>query len=209
ARHAMRNPMAAPSALVLKCESCGKEVPHRVLRGRVAGRGEFVFEGIVKCTACGSVRNVVTREVKPIDVPLILSWMDKSTRKTIEMGPDEVITVGSDLTLEEGRARITAIESKARHVQEAKASDVTAIWAKRSDKVWVPFSVNRGNRTVSRKVLAAPDEEFYVKDIVDVGRERVLVNRIRTRQSTLQTGSAMADEIVRVYGTMVRERTSH
>ena len=43
--------MAAPSALVLKCETCG-EMPHRVLRGKIAGKDEIVFEGTVKCTKC-------------------------------------------------------------------------------------------------------------------------------------------------------------
>jgi len=200
--------MAAPSALVLKCDACGQEAPHRVLRGRVAGRDEVVFEGVVKCSACGSVRNIVTREPKPIDVPLVVSWMAKSVRQTVEMGPDEEVRVGEELPLEDGRARITAVESKGKRVQAAKASEVDTIWAKRADKVWVAFSVNMGNRTVARRVLAAPDEEFEVGDIVDLGKERVLVHRIRVAHRTLSFGSATADDIVRVYGRVVRERTS-
>ncbi len=201
--------MSAPSALVLKCESCGKEVPHRVLRGRVAGKDEIVFEGVVKCSACGAVRNIVTREPKPIEVPLIVSWMARSSRQAVEMDPEEVVAVGEELPLADGRARITAVESKGRRVTKAKASEVDTIWATRADKVWVSFSVNMGNRTVARRVLAAPDEEFLVGDIVDLGRERALVHRIRTAHRTLSAGSATADEIVRVYGRIVRERTSH
>lgn len=200
--------MAAPSALVLKCEACGTEGPHRVLRGKVAGKDEVVFEGVVKCSSCGAVRTVTTREPKPLVVPLILSWMDRSVRETIEMGPDEIVVVGEELPLAEGRAVVTAIESKGRRIQQAKASEVDTIWAKRADKVWVAFSVNMGNRTVARRVLAAPDEEFVVGDIVDLGRDRVLVHRIRTGHKTLREGAVPADEIVRVYGRVVRERTS-
>ncbi len=200
--------MAAPSALVLKCESCGVEGPHRVLRGKVAGKDEIVFEGVVKCSACGAVRSVITREPKPVEVPLILSWMDRSVRQTIEMGPAEDVIVGEELPLAEGRAIVTAIETKGRRVQQAKASEVDAIWAKRADKVWVAFSVNMGNRTVARRVLAAPDEEFLVGDIVDLGKVRVLVHRIRTGHRTLREGTVPAEEIVRVYGRVVRERTS-
>jgi len=201
--------MAAPSALVLKCEECGKEGPHRVLRGRVAGKDEVVFEGVVKCSACGAVRSIVTREPRPIEVPLVLSWMANSVRQMIEMGPEEDVVVGEEIVLADGRARVTAVESKGRRVQKAKASEVDTIWAKRADKVWVPFSVNMGNRTVARRVLAAPDEEFEVGDIVDLGKERALVHRIRTAHRTLDHGSVTADEIVRVYGRVVRERTSH
>jgi uncharacterized Zn finger protein len=201
--------MAAPSALVLKCEACGKEAPHRVLRGRVAGKDEVVFEGVVKCSSCGAVRSVTTREAKPIEVPLILSWMDRSAREKIEMGPEETVVVGGELPLAEGRAIVTAIESKDRRVQKAKAADIDTIWAKRADKVWVWFSVNMGNRTVARRVLAAPDEEFIVGDIVDLGRDRVLVHRIRTGHKTLREGTVPASEIVRVYARIVRERTSY
>ncbi len=205
---AFRVPMAAPSALVLKCEACGEEGPHRVLRGKVAGTDEIVFEGVVKCSACGAVRAVTTREPRPIRVPLILSWMDRSVRETIEMSPDEVVVVGEEIPLADGRAMVTAIESKGKRVQQAKARVVEAIWAKRADKLWVALSVNMGNRTVARKVLAAPDEEFVVGDIVDLGRERVLVHRIRVGHRTLREGSATAEEIVRVYGRVVRERSS-
>jgi len=69
--------------------------------------------------------------------------------------------------------------------------------------------VNMGNRTVPHDVLASPDEEFEVGDIVDLGKERALVHRIRTAHRTLDHGSVTADEIVRVYGRVVRERTSH
>ena len=75
--------------------------------------------------------------------------------------------------------------------------------------MWVSFSVNMGNRTVARRILAAPDEEFVVGDIVDLGRERILVHRIRTGHRTLREGTVPASEIVRAYGRIVRERTSY
>ena len=200
--------VTAPSALVLKCESCGVEGPHRVLRGKVGGKDEIVFEGVVKCSACGAVRSVTNREPKPVEVPLILSWMDRSVRQTIEMGPGERVVVGEELPLAEGRAVVTAIETKGRRAQQAKASEVDTIWAKKTDKVWVAFSVNMANRTVARRILAAPDEEFVVGDIVDLGRDRVLVHRIRTTHKTLREGTVPASDIVRVYGRIVRERTS-
>src|SRR2546426_242423 len=86
---AFEGEMAAPSALVLKCEACGAEAPHRVLRGKIGGRDEIVFEGTVKCPTCGRVSTVVTREPKPIEIPLIVSWLDKSERTSLEFSPEE------------------------------------------------------------------------------------------------------------------------
>ena len=199
--------MATPSGLVLRCQECG-EVPHRVLRGRVSGRNEIVFEGVVKCLHCGRVRSVVTREPRPREIPTVVSWLGRSERTTVDMGSDERVRVGDEVDLSEGRVRITAIEVGDRRVREARAGEVRALWAAKIDKVRVPVSVNLGNRTVARSVLAEPDEEFLVGDVLDLGPTKVLVHRIRTRYRTIQYGSAPASEIVRVYGRAIRERGS-
>lgn len=199
--------MAAPSALVLHCDTCG-DVPHRVLRGRVSGKDEIVFEGVVRCSKCGQVRSVVTREPRPIRVPVIVSFLESSERTSLEFSPEEQIDVGEDLELGDTRLRITSIEVRGRRMDGALAKEVSTLWAKRTDQVRVKFSVNKGNRTVPHEVLAAPDEEFEVGDIVDLGRDRAVVHHIRTRQRTIHDGGARAEDIVRMYGRVVRERTS-
>lgn len=199
--------MAAPSALVLECEECG-EVPHRVLSGRVTGTDAFVFQGTVKCTQCGRVRSATIREPKPIDVPIIVSEEGDAERGTIPFGPDELVQVGARLDHEGHHVVITAIESGERRVPASKARHVRTLWAKRIDRIRVKFSVNKGNRTVSHVVEAAPDEEFEVGDVVDLGRVRAMIHRIRTETTTLRRGSAAAEDIVRLYGKIVRERTS-
>ena len=200
--------MAAPSALVLKCSQCGEVVPHRVLRGKIGGKDEIVFEGVVRCSKCDAISNVVTREPKPITVPLIVSWLERSEKTSLEFAPDEDVTVGEVLDLGDSRIEVTAIESGGRRVAGAIAKEIGTLWAKRVDQVRVKFSVNKGNRTVPHEVLAAPDEEFEVGEIVDLGKVRAVVHHIRTRQRTVRQGRVRADEIVRMYGRVVRERTS-
>ena len=199
--------MAAPSALVLHCDTCG-DVPHRVLRGKVTGKDEVIFEGVVKCSKCGQVRSVLTREPKPIQVPLIISFLEKSERTFLEFSPDEEVELGQEIELGDTRLKVTSIEVGGRRMEGALAKEVSTLWAKRTDRVRVKFSVNMGNRTVPHEVLATPDEEFEVGDIVDLGRARAVVHHIRTRQRTVHDGRVRADEIVRMYGRVVRERTS-
>ena len=199
--------MAVPSGLVLRCEECGV-VPHRVLRGRVTGRDDVVFEGVVRCSRCGRVRSVVTRQPRPRQVPLIVSWLGRSERTTIEMGADERVKVGDGVDLPGGRARITAIEAETRRVRVATVSGVQTLWAVRIDKVRVAVSVNFGHRTAARSVLAEPDAEFLVGDVLDLGAMKVLVHRIRTRHRTLRAGSAAASDITRIYARAIRERAS-
>jgi uncharacterized Zn finger protein len=199
--------MAAPSALVLHCDTCGN-VPHRVLRGKVSGKDEVIFEGIVKCSKCGLVRSVLTREPKPIQVPLIISFLETSERTTLEFSPDEEIELGQEIELGDTRLKVTAIEVHGRRLDGALAREVSTLWAKRTDRLRVKFSVNMGNRTVPHDILATPDEEFEVGDIVDLGRARAVVHHIRTQHRTVHEGRVRADEIVRMYGRVVRERTS-
>ena len=199
--------MAAPSAFVLHCDTCG-DVPHRVLRGKVGGRDEIVFEGVVKCSKCGTVRSVVTREPRPIQVPLIVSFLETSERTSLEFSPDEPVELGQEIELADTRLEVTAIEVKGRRMEAALAKEVSTLWAKRTDRVRVKFSVNKRNRTVPHEVLAAPDEEFEVGEIVDLGRDRAIVHHIRTQYRTIRQGRVRADEIVRMYGRVVRERTS-
>lgn len=203
----MGRPVVAPSALVVECETCGL-VPHRVLHGRVSGKDEIVFEGVVRCSKCGRVRSVVTREPRPIHVPTIISWLQESERTMVEFSPQEDVAVGEEIELGDVRLRVTAIDAEGRRVDAAKAREIQTLWAKRMDRVRVKFSVNKGNRTVPHEVLAAADEEFEVGEIVDIGRDRAVVHHIRTRDRTMREGRARADEIVRMYGRVVRERTS-
>ena len=203
----MGGSVTAPSALVLECETCGP-VPHRVLHGRVTGKDEIVFEGVVRCSKCGQTRSVVTREPRPIHVPTIVSWLERSERTSVEFSPEEDVEVGEEIELGDTRLEITAIDVDGRRVDAAKAKEVQTLWAKRTDRVRVKFSVNKGNRTVPHEVLAAPDEEFEVGEIVDLGRDRAVVHHIRTHERTLREGRVRADEIVRMYGRVVRERLS-
>src|SRR5437879_7191268 len=155
---AFEGEMAAPSALVLKCEACGAEAPHRVLRGKIGGRDEIVFEGTVKCPNCGRVSTVVTREPKPIEIPLIVSWLDKSERTSLEFSPEENVTVGEELDLGDSRIEVTAVEAGGRRVEAARGKEGGPDWAERVDRVRGQISVNKGDRTVPHAILAVPSE---------------------------------------------------
>ena len=199
--------MATPSALVLRCEECG-EVPHRVLSGKVTGKDALVFQGTVKCSSCGRVTSVTYREDKPVAVSIIVSEREASTRGTIELAPEEVVTVGDRLDHEGHRVEVTSIEVGERRVESAAAKDLRTLWAKRMDRVIVKISVNKGNRTVPHELEAAPDEEFEIGDIVDLGRERAVIHKMHVGTTTMRRGVARAEDIVRMYGRLVRERTS-
>src|SRR5439155_414227 len=112
-------------------------LPRRTRCGTIAGKYEIVFEGVVRCSKCDAISNVVTREPKPIVVPLILSWPDRSEKTSLEFSPDEDVAIGEELDLGDTRIAVTAIESAGRRVGATKAKAVDTIWAKRIDQVRV------------------------------------------------------------------------
>ncbi len=177
-----------------------------MLKGRVGGRGERVFEGTVRCSRCGTVHAAVLREAEPRVVEVVVSWMGRSRRAQVELGPEEIVKVGDRLELEGNRVEVTAIEEPGgRRVGASLGKNISTLWSKEVNRVRVRFSINRGNRTVAQSLLAVPEEEFGVGDVVEVGRDRVLVHRImKTTGALLKEGRARAEEITRVYGRALR-----
>jgi len=200
--------VATPSAIVAVCENCG-EVTHRVLKGKVSGKRELVFEGVVKCPKCGTVRSIVIRETKSISVPVIVSWMAESKRLHIDLEPDHVVEVGEVLELGGSKTELTAIESDGRRVPAARAEDVDTIWVKKVDQVRVKVTYMKTGRARSRDVFTDPDAEICVGDMLEFGRDRAIVDRIKVAERVMYRGCARAAEIKRVYARAARPRETH
>ena len=190
--------MSTPTAIVANCDNCG-EVMHRVLKGKISGKQETVFEGVVKCQRCGRVHAIILREPKPLKLHIILSWLEKSERKEIEVEPGAVITVGELMEFEGSRIEITAIESGGRRVPESPAKDITTLWAKKMDKVRIKVTMTRGDRSWSREIIAELEKEFRVGDELQIGTERTTIEKIKVQQRTMYRGSALAVDVKRIY----------
>ena len=195
--------METPTAVIATCGNCG-EVTHRVLKGRITGRRETIFEGVVKCQRCGRVQTLVLREPKPIKIPLVLSWMEKSERLEMELEPYTVLAVGDSMDFDDGRIQITAIESKGRRVQSSRVEEVDTVWAKKADKVRVKVTVAKGRKAISRDIIADSQKEFSVGDILEIGKEIAIVEKIRVEQRTVYRGSASASDVKRLYAAVER-----
>ncbi|HIH01378.1 TPA: hypothetical protein HA259_04770 [Thermoplasmata archaeon] len=197
--------MTTPTSVMVECPSCKEETLHEVLAGRVSGRKAKVLDSTVKCRTCGRVHHAVMKGEKPVSVPVVISWLTKSNRTDVTLGPEEVVGVDDEIMCDDTPVLVTSIESKGARVKLAKARDIETIWGKRFDKVKISFSVNHHGKTFSDHLIVSPDDEFYVGDIVEVGKREVVIHTIKTDAKTLRKGSALAREIVRVYANIVRK----
>lgn len=190
------------------CEACEEETPHRVLRGRMGPSPESGFEGTVQCIECKTIHNAQFPLEKPIKVSSIISDGSESRRTSIDFGPLEEVRVGEEIYWEDHNLQITSIEGGGKRLMKAKAKEIGTIWLKIFDTVQVKVSIVRGENTKSEKLEAAPEEEFAVGDILEFGRNKVVIDKIKTLRSMVyREGSPVeARDIKRVYTKIVKER---
>jgi len=197
--------MTVPASVLVECPQCKEETLHEVLAGKIGGKSVAVLDSTVKCRECGHVHHVTVKSAKPVEIPVIVSWLEKSEKQKIVLGPDEVLSVGDEVMCGEMPTLVTSIESKGRRVKSCKAGKIDTVWAKRFDKLRVMFSVNNHGKTFSDHVMAVPDEEFFIGDMIELDRKQVVIHSIRIQERTIRRGSALARDIVRVYGAVVRK----
>lgn len=195
--------MAIPNSLYLDCPSCGVKTLHEVLKGRLS-KGRDVLETTVKCQQCGHVQNTVVREPRSVNVPIIVSDMGQSKRYEFEFAEDEVVALDEELFVGDANVVITAIEKGDKRVSQAPADEVSTLWAKQFDKVRVKISVNKNTKTLAAEVFALPEEEFFVGDLMTIGRDEVVIHTIKTSGGMVRTGGVAARDIVRIYAKSAR-----
>lgn len=198
--------MSVPNAIYVECPDCGEETLHEVLKGRLGKDGD-TFEGTLKCQECGRVHSAVVREAKMIKVPVIVSDQGESRKSELELPEDEELRVEDELLLDDLPIIISSLEMGEARVKKALVKDITAIWAKRFDKVHVKISINDVHKTIPTEVIALPEEEFFIGDLMDVNRYNVVITQIKTKDAMVRRGSVLAMDIVRIYAK--KARTTH
>lgn len=201
--------MSIPSSVSVECPICKQESLHEVLAGKMGGKTQTVFETTVKCRQCGHVHHAVLMVQRPVEIPVVISWLNESVRSSITLGPDEVLSVEDEVMCGADPVLVTSIESEGARVKRARAADIQTVWGKKFDKVRVPFSINHHGKSFSEHVMAVPDEEFFIGDMLKVGKHEVVIHSIRVKERSIRVGSASARDIVRVYANIVRRSTSH
>lgn len=196
--------MTVPTSIIVECPLCKDETLHEVVSGKVGGKAETVLDSTVRCRECGHVHHVIIKAEKPVDVPVIISWVKESQRSSVALGRDEALSVGDEFMCGEIPVIVTSIEAKGARVLRAKAGNIGTIWAKKFDKVRVHFSINHQGKSHSEIIEVIPDEEFFIGDMMTVGKREVVIHAIKIDYRTLKTGSALARDIIRIYANIVR-----
>jgi len=162
-------------------------------------------EHLVSCGACGAVHPVKMERARLTPLRVIISSVDSSTRRTIEVPADDLLRVGDELLVDDGEEEVAMVEVTSieleggRREEAAMAGDVKTLWTRDVEVVAVKVAVQRRGRTVSYSVPVKGDEVFEVGEVRTVEGRRFRVEKIQER-SGRSPSRALAKEIIRVWG---------
>ena len=186
----------------LTCPNCGKTVEQEILSSKIVKNG---VEYLLKCTNCGYTYKKTIEDKKMVSLKVIWSDKSESTTKKLTLFEDDVVAVGDEIRVSNINSLVTSIESHGKRVKKAMAKDIDTLWMKRFDRVIVKVSVNSGSRTIPLEIIAAPDEEFYIGDLVEGNGIRAVIHKIKSRDRFVIRGGVEARDIVRVYAKEIKE----
>jgi len=195
-------------AAQLYCDSCGHETPHRVLKARALNvdRQPRGVRGVARCRDCDFTHPFVSRPEATVEIFLVRSDGDKSTRAVARIPRDRRLLVGSGVLGAEGGDRIVRIDTQGGvSVADARSPEIRTIWATPDDGARVSISVLEGAMTQSRRVRLPPGEVIAVGSRMTLEDGAIHVHALRARGRTWRKPGDRfpARDIQRVYGRRI------
>lgn len=168
-----------------RCQACAKDQAHTIIKQAPNMR--------VQCNVCSTVQVYTPKPpVKTTKVKVIISKKDISQVHYIDLPFDETVDIGTELLVDDRGAdevnyvEITDIELPGKRVLSARSDEIVTIWARAIDKVYVKFSINKGNITEAQGKWVEGNHEYVVGDNVDIGRNRYVIKSIKIRDGSFR-----------------------
>jgi uncharacterized Zn finger protein len=172
----------------VECPSCSpqEEVGHQVLK-----EGQ---SALVRCLECGQVRRAKIKPLKASVLKVIVSKMDISHTYKIKLDSEIVLHVDDEIVVDDEEKEIvfpiliTALDTKEKRINMAKAEDIKTIWGRYIDEVTVKFTVQSGTEKAEVIEKCVPgDYEFVVGAEEIGGNTRLFINKIKVRDGDFRS----------------------
>ena len=198
-------PREVPEEIIYDCAKCDDYTTHEVLRARI---GKSTLEGTFRCTECGNTFSATLRIPRLMKVPVIISDGPVSEKSETELEEGEIIAIGDEFFLEDGRRlRVCAIDlGEGQRKKKALTDEVKTIWAQQFDVLNLKVTVNNNRKSYSRRIEREPDDEFQIGQVLELEDMDCYVHAIKTRDKLVSKGTVEARDVVRIYGKM-KEKT--
>ncbi|MCK5660639.1 MAG: hypothetical protein KAH86_04705 [Methanosarcinales archaeon] len=170
-------------SVITTCPTCAKEQTHTIIKQKPNMR--------IQCDECNTVQAYTPKPApKTVKVKVIVSKNDKSMTRYMDLPEDEDVGIESELLVEDtdgdevNYVEVTDIELPGKRVGFAKANEITTIWARAIDKVYVKYAINQNNITDSKGLWIEGTREFVVGSIETIGRDKLKITSIKCRDGS-------------------------
>jgi uncharacterized Zn finger protein len=188
----------------LRCDTCHRETPHRVLR--IAGQGgrrpAVVRQGVARCQVCRTTHAFEVHPTRPVSIRFIRSTGPRSVTGIAPFEPGVELTVNDLAPGLLPPARIRKIELRdGRAVDAARSEAVACVWLVDETGPRVPVSLIHGASTVSHLLELREDDRLAVGGSIEIDRARWTIVALRARGHTYsRPGDEFpAPEVTRAY----------
>lgn len=187
----------------LRCDVCGQETTHRILRvNRPGGDPASGWGGVARCQVCRWTHPFEVSPAARVELVQILSEGPRSERTRLSLPRGRRLQVGSGLPESEEPVTIRRIEDRSgASVSRALTDSVATVWVTRDRGTVVPVSVVEGSLTRGLRVTLPPETVLAVggEIQVDRGSVRIVALRARGRNWRRSGDRFRALEVSRVY----------
>lgn len=185
--------------MFFECPICDDVTEHAILKGNL-GKGNVT--GTFRCVECNRVFSGTIKIPQELTTKVVFSDGDVSEETITTLESDEIIEVGDEFILDDGRkVQVTHIDvENGENVKHAQADGIKKLWVKQFGVLSVKVSVNDNRVTYPLRTEAEPDDEFAVGMTLQFDDFDAYIHAIKTKDRILKKGSAEARDIVRIYG---------
>ena len=205
AEHSESGPRAARLlSATLRCDSCGRETTHRILRWDRTSLGTAKrVSGVARCRECRWTHRFETAKGAEVEVQQITSRGSVSVRERIHLLASVPVEVGADLPGSVPPLRVYRIDLRSGgSARTAVAESVGTVWVGPHVAPSVPVSIQEGSRTRTVRWTVDPGVEVGVGDTVEIAGERIHVVALRAGGRTWRREGDRfsASRVERLYG---------
>ncbi|HEV2448803.1 MAG TPA: HVO_0476 family zinc finger protein [Thermoplasmata archaeon] len=172
----------------LRCDFCGRDTDHRILRLN-ARRRAGDLEGVARCAVCRSTHPFLQPSPRLRDVAGVLSegGRSRTVRWSLSEGAELVVDAplpGPDPTL-----RVRRIDLRdGRRPHRATAGEVATIWVSRESPTLLRLALVEGRRTIPLEVDLTDGSLVGVGNLLSVNGRSLRVHALRAHGQTWEEG---------------------
>jgi len=184
------------------CEGCRRETAHRILRVVPGGTGGGTVRGVARCKECRLTHPFESAPEATVDVRVVVSEYDRSSRSVMQFPRHRRVLVGSGLPLQDPTLRIRRIDlHSGQRASDARTEDIATLWVTRESVPSVKVSIVIGRLTRTTRLPYAAGTRYEVGTSVVVENRPLWIAAVRARGHTWRMPGDVfpAEEVERLY----------